>query len=186
MGGMGDFEKMFKDSMKNFDFGGFPGGGFSGGGFPGSGGFSGGGFPGSGGFPGAGGQGRSRQQGRSGQQQQKNPKKPHIIPDPFTKGEESGVAVLTKEKFPGYLAKHGWLIYFYDKADLSEDPTTKEYVSVTKQLSTALLENAKGKKNGMVFKVGVIDCNGHEMVFCKWKLGDNVQLPTFATVFNGK
>ena len=83
------------------------------------------------------------------------------------------MAVLTKEKFPDSRAKHGWLIYFYDRNDLAEDPTTEEYVSTTKQLASALLEKAQGNKNGMLFKVGAIDC-------------DHIPLPTFVTVFNGK
>lgn len=172
MGSMGgDYDKMYRDAMK-----GFPGMGAD--------------YekmyrdamPNMNGFPGYGGGGG----GRSGQQEKRKPKKPQYIPPPFTKGEESGVAVLTKEKFPDYRAKHGWLIYFYDRNDLAEDPTTEEYVSTTKQLASALLEKAQGNKNGMLFKVGAIDCAGSEMKFCKWKLGDHIPLPTFVTVFNGK
>lgn len=177
MGGMGDFSKMFEEAMGSNPFGGY--GGF------------GGGYPGSGGGrqqQGRQQQGRQQQRQQQGRQQQKQQQKPKPkpIPPPFTKGEESGVAVLSvDEKFPGSSAKHGWLIYFYDKNALADgDETTKEYIKTTKQLSTAILEKAHGKKNGMLFKVGAIDCAGSEMRLCKWRLKD-AELPTFATVFNG-
>jgi hypothetical protein len=179
-----DFEKLYRDAMPNMN--GFPGYGGSGMGadfekmyrdaMPNMNGFNMNGFPGYGG----GGGGGSRQQ------EKRKPKKAQHVPPPFTKGEESGVAVLTKEKFPDSRAKHGWLIYFYDRNDLAEDPTTEEYVSTTKLLASTLLEKARGKKNGMLFKVGAIDCAGSEMTFCKWKLGDHIPLPAFVTVFNGK
>ena len=175
MGGMGDFDKIFKDAMPNM------------------GGFGMNGFSGMGGFPGAGGsrqqqsRNQQRQQQQRQQQRQKPKKRPQNIPSPFTKGEESGVAVLTKEKFPDSRAKHGWLILFFDKNDSIEGHTTKEYVSTTKKLSKALLDKAQGKKNGMSFKVGAVDCSGADINWCKWKLeDDNIDLPTFATVFNGK
>ena len=44
-----------------------------------------------------------------------------------------------------------------------------------------------GAKNGMVFKVGAVDCSGREaMKFCRTKLGpDGKVVPAFATVLNG-
>ena len=170
MGGMGDFdfEKIVKDAMPNM------------------GGFGMNGFYGMGGFPGAGGS-RQQQPRQQRPQERKKPKKPQNIPPPFTKGEESGVAVLTKEKFPDSRAKYGWLILFYDKNDFIEGHTTQEYVSMTKNLSKALLDKAQGKKNGMAFKVGAVDCSGDIMNWCKWKLeDDHIDFPTFITVFNGK
>lgn len=171
---MGDFNKIFEEAMGSNPFGGY--GGF-GGGYPGGGGRQ----------QGRQQQGRQQQGRRQQQKQQQQKPKPKPIPPPFTKGEESGVAVLSiDEKFPNSSAKHGWLIYFYDKNALANgDETTKEYIKTTKELSTAILEKAHGKKNGMLFKVGAIDCAGNEMKLCKWKLKD-AELPTFATVFNGR
>jgi hypothetical protein len=93
---------------------------------------------------------------------------------------------LGERKFPDSRAKHAWLIYFYDKNNVSRDPTTKEYVAVAKQLSNTLLRKAKGNKDAMVFKVGAIDCSGDSKGFCESKLGSNAKVPTFATVLNGK
>jgi hypothetical protein len=192
---MGDFEQMFSGSgmpnMNGFNMGGgFPGGmpnmnGFNmGGGFPDmssfnmGGGFS-GGMPNMNGFPGGAGGGQ-----RQRHTETRRPKEPEDAPPAFTQGEESGVVPLSHEKFPDAGSKHVWLIYFYDKNIVSRDPTTKEYVDVAKQLSSTLLKKAKGKKDGVTFKVGAVDCSRDQKAFCESKLGAS-KTPTFATMLNG-
>ncbi|KAL7519909.1 hypothetical protein ACHAWX_004663 [Stephanocyclus meneghinianus] len=167
MGGMGGFEKMFS------------------GGIPNMGGFSGGRFSNMGGFPGSGFTGHSGgTQGQRFDRQRQPP--PQEVPPAFEKDDESGVVSLGERKFPDSRAKHAWLIYFYDKTDVSRDPTTKEYVAVAKQLSSTLLRKAKGNKDAMMFKVGAVDCSGDSKGFCESKLGSGVKVPTFAIVLNGK
>ncbi|KAL7500548.1 hypothetical protein ACHAWT_008369 [Skeletonema menzelii] len=172
----GDAFKMFEQM-----FGG--GGGFGGGGSRSRGGRGGGagGFPGMGGFEqmfqGMGGGGMGGQQGQRRQQQQQ-------AAPIFKKDDPSGVVPLGKAKFPDARAKHAWLLLFYDK-DNQQDATTQKFVSLAKQLSEVVLKKAKNNKNGMVFKVGAIDCSGEAMKFCQKKLGKNNALPSFATVLNG-
>ncbi|KAL3804377.1 hypothetical protein HJC23_011305 [Cyclotella cryptica] len=166
MGGMGGFEKMFTGGIPNM-------GGFSGGGFSNKGGFPGGGFTGRGG-------------GTQGQRDGQRSRKPEEAPPAFSKDDESGVVSLGERKFPDARSKHAWLIYFYDKNNVSRDPTTREYVAVAKQLSKTLLRKAKGKKDAMMFKVGAVDCSGNTNGFCESKLGSGVKVPTFAIVLNGK
>ena len=187
--------------------GGFPGGGGFAGGFPGGGGFSGGSFSGGGSFDnaqafkifnsmfGGGGSGGGGfggggggfdfgsmfggGAGGGGQQKQKPQKSDSVF-------GTSGVVPLGKPKFPDANAKHAWLILFYDV----QMSGTQEYISTAKELSEGLLRKAKSK-NSMVFKVGAVDCSTQNKHFCKTKLGkrpegDGVNLPRFATVFNGK
>ena len=174
----GDAFKMFEQM-----FGGGGGGGFGGGGSRSRGGRGGGagGFPGMGGFEqmfqGMGGGGMGGQQGQRRQQQQQ-------AAPIFKKDDPSGVVPLGKAKFPDARAKHAWLLLFYDK-DNQQDATTQKFVSLAKQLSEVVLKKAKNNKNGMVFKVGAIDCSGEAMTFCQKKLGKNNALPSFATVLNG-
>ncbi|KAL7447149.1 hypothetical protein ACHAXM_010586 [Skeletonema potamos] len=167
----GDAFKMFEQMFGGGDFGGFGGGGSKTRG--GSGGF---GFEqmfqGMGGGGGMGGQQGQRRQ----QQQQQAPL--------FTKDDPSGVVPLGKAKFPDARAKHAWLLLFYDKNN-QQDGKTEKYASLAKQLSEVVLKKAKNAKNGMVFKVGAIDCSGDSMTFCQKKLGKNNDLPSFATVLNG-
>ena len=164
-------------------FGGGSGGGRrsrggGGGGMPNMGGFEnmfgGGGMPNMGGFGGGGG---GQQQQRQQQQRKKEP--------PVLKDDPSGVAPLGKAKFPDARSKHPWLILFYDKDAFDEDTTTKKYVSLAKKVSEGVLKKAKNVKNNMIFKVGAVDCNGDVLRFCKQKLGKGVEVPSFATVFNG-
>lgn len=173
----GDAFKMFEQM-----FGGGGGGGFGGGGSRSRGGGGAGGFPGMGGFEqmfqGMGGMG-----GMGGQQGQPRQQQQRAAPI-FKKDDPSGVVPLGKSKFPDARAKHAWLLLFYDK-DNQQDTTTQKYVSLAKQLSEVVLKKAKNVKNGMVFKVGAIDCSGEAMRFCQKKLGKNNDLPSFATVLNG-
>ena len=76
---------------------------------------------------------------------------------------------------------------FYNKDSIQEDATTKAYVSQTKQISEGVLKKTKNVKHGMIFKVGAVDCSGGSAAdqFCRKKLGEDVDLPVFATVFNG-
>lgn len=137
-------------------------------GFGGAGGFGGGGF------------------GGGGQQKKKRP-----APPAFHKDDPSGVVPLGKAKFPDTRSKHAWLLLFYDNNSHQKDGTTKQYVSQAKQLSEGVLKKAKGSKNGMIFKVGAVDCsnngsnNNDALKFCRSKLGKGVELPAFATVLNG-
>ena len=103
----------------------------------------------------------------------------------FTKDDPSGVVPLGKAKFPDARAKHSWILLFYDKSMVQQDAATEKYVSQAKQLSEAVLKKAKNIKNGMIFKVGAVDCSGDALTFCQSKLGINVDLPAFATVLNG-
>ena len=196
-GGGGGFSGGFPGGG-GFGGGGFSGGSFSGGGSfdnaqafkifnsmfggkgGGGGGFGGGGFGGgAGGFDfgsmfGGGGGG-----GGGGQQKQKPQKSDPVF-------GTSGVVPLGKAKFPDAKAKHAWLILFYD----TQKSGTQEYISTAKELSEGLMKKAKSK-NSVVFKVGAIDCTTQNKHFCKTKLGkrpegEGVQLPRFATVFNGK
>mmetsp|Transcript_20421 Transcript_20421/g.33624 ORF Transcript_20421/g.33624 Transcript_20421/m.33624 type:complete len:491 (+) Transcript_20421:73-1545(+) len=175
----GDAFKMFEQM-----FGG--GGGFGGGGSRSRGGRGGGagGFPGMGGFEqmfqGMGGMGGGGMGGQQGQRRQQQQQAAPI----FKKDDPSGVVPLGKAKFPDARAKHAWLLLFYDK-DNQQDATTQKFVSLAKQLSEVVLKKAKNNKNGMVFKVGAIDCSGEAMKFCQKKLGKNNALPSFATVLNG-
>jgi len=168
----GDAFKMFEQM-----FGG-GGGGFGGGGSRSRGGGGAGGFPFEQMFGGMGGGGMGGQQGQRRQQQQQQ------APPIFKKDDPSGVVPLGKAKFPDAKSKHAWLLLFYDK-DNQQDATTQKYVSLAKQLSEVVLKKAKNAKNGMVFKVGAIDCSGEAMKFCQKKLGKNNDLPSFATVLNG-
>ena len=172
----GDAFKMFEQM-----FGG-GGGGFGRGGSRSRGGA--GGFPGMGGFEqmfqGMGGMGG----GMGGQQGQRRQQQQQAAPI-FTKNDPSGVVPLGKAKFPDARAKHAWLLLFYDKDNHQQDATTQKYVSLAKQLSEVVLKKAKNNKNGMVFKIGAIDCSGEAMRFCQKKLGKNRDLPSFATVLNG-
>jgi len=207
------FESMFGGSgMGGASFGGGGGGGFGGGGFQGGadfgsmfegmGGGGGGAFPGGGGFesmfqgmggmPGMGGMGGGGFGGfggRSGQQRQKyrqQRQQPTQTPPLFSKDDPSGVVPLGKAKFPDTRSKHPWLMLFYDKDMHQKDEKTKQFVSQAKQLSEGVLKKAKGVKNGMIFKVGAVDCSsGDALRFCQSKLGNDVTLPTFATVLNG-
>eukprot|EP00578_Thalassiosira_sp_NH16_P008961 CAMPEP_0181111136 /NCGR_PEP_ID=MMETSP1071-20121207/19107_1 /TAXON_ID=35127 /ORGANISM="Thalassiosira sp., Strain NH16" /LENGTH=601 /DNA_ID=CAMNT_0023194995 /DNA_START=15 /DNA_END=1817 /DNA_ORIENTATION=+ len=151
-------------------FGGGARGGF-GGGFPGFQSFF-------GGMPGMGRQQQKRQQ-----------TKPKDKPPPalFGKDDPSGVVPLGSSKFPDTRSKHAWLILFYDRGVYQKDKATKGYVSRAKQLSEGLLKRAQNVKNGMIFKVGAVDCGGDapHLRFCKSKLGKDVGIPAFATVLNG-
>lgn len=129
-------------------------------------------FQGMGGGGGFGGQQGQRRQ----QQQQASPV--------FKKDDPSGVVPLGQSKFPDSKAKHAWLLLFYDKNN-ERDRQTEKYVSLAKQLSEVVLKKAKNNKNGMVFKIGAIDCSGDAMKFCQKKLGKTSDLPSFATVLNG-
>jgi len=105
---------------------------------------------------------------------------------PVLKDDPSGVAPLGRSKFPDAHAKHPWIVLFYDKNMWHEDETTKDYVSLAKQLSEGLLKKAKGNKNSMLFKVGAVDCSTPDALkFCKAKLGKDSKAPAFATVLNG-
>lgn len=163
-------------------FGGFGGGhggsrqrqpGFDRGGRGGSGS---GGFPGGAGFEsmfqGMGGRGQQRQQPTQ--------------PPPVLKDDPSGVVPLGKSKFPDSRSKHVWLMLFYDKDKYEQDEKSNRYVAQAKQLSEGLLKKAKNVKNGMIFKVGAVDCSGDAFKFCQWKLGKDIELPVFATVLNGR
>mmetsp|Transcript_28866 Transcript_28866/g.58230 ORF Transcript_28866/g.58230 Transcript_28866/m.58230 type:complete len:537 (-) Transcript_28866:114-1724(-) len=156
------FESMFGGGMGGGSFESAFGGG---GGFESAFGGSGGGF---GGFGGGGPRGR-----------------PQDEPPVFSKNDPSGVVPLGSAKFPDSKSKHAWLIFFYDKNMAQRDATTEQYISQAKQLSEAVLKKAQNKKNGMIFKVGAVDCSGDTMKFCKSKLGKGVDPPAFATVFNG-
>ncbi|KAL9191445.1 hypothetical protein ACHAXT_001151 [Thalassiosira profunda] len=184
-GGAGGFEGMFgggggasggSRSRGGQKTGGFPGGGgfeqmFTGGG-------GGGGFENLfGGMGGMGGGGAGAGQQRQRQRQ--------AAPAVFAKDDPSGVVPLGKPKFPDSRAKHAWLLLFYDKDQVQQDATTQQYVSVAKQLSEGLLKKAKGSKNGMLFKVGAVDCSGDTRGFCQKKLGKGADVPAFATVLNG-
>lgn len=178
----GDAFKMFEQMFGGGDFGGFGGSGGS----RSRGGGGAGGFPGMGGFEqmfqgmgGMGGAGMGGQQGQRRQQQQQQ-----APPPLFKKDDPSGVVPLGKAKFPDARAKHAWLLLFYDKNN-QQDGKTEKYASLAKQLSEVVLKKAKNAKNGMVFKVGAIDCSGDAMKFCQKKLGKNNDLPSFATVLNG-
>ena len=153
-----------------------PGGGFR---FGGGGGGGGGGFNfdnmgGMGGMPNFGGVG-----GDGGRQTQQR------TTTPVSKNDPSGLVPLGKSKFPDVHATHPWLILFFNSKMFDQDSTTKHYVSQAKQLSEGLLKKAKNVKNGMIFKVGAVDCDGDALRFCQSKLGKGVELPTFATVLNG-
>lgn len=182
--------------------GGF-GGGFPGGGFPGGGSFSGGGSfnnadafkmfngmfgkVGSGGgggggfgggfdfgnmFGGGGGFGGGHQQ----QQRQQNTQP--VFP------KDGTVVPLGKPKFPDTKAKNAWLILFYDKTKAQRGSSTEQHISHAFHLAEGLLKKAKSK-NGMIFKVGAVECST-EKSFCEKKLGKDVDLPRFATVLNGR
>lgn len=185
--------------------GGFPGGNFhfggGGGGFPGgfpggAGGFGGGSFGnadaqkifasmfGGGGGGGAsfdfgsmfgGGGGQQRQQ-----RQQQQQKKPEAI---FKKDDPSGVVPLGRPKFPDAKAKNAWLVLFYEREQAQRDSTTQQYISHAKQISEGVMKKAKSK-NGVIFKVGAVDCSADKM-FCEKKLGKSVGIPRFAVVLNG-
>lgn len=160
-GGTGAGSGGFGFGNKGGGGGGFPGGGFK---------FENmmGGMP---NFGGMGGGGQPKQQERTAPTVSKN--------DP------SGLVPLGKSKFPDVHATHPWLILFYDKIMLGQDPKTEQYMSEAKQVSEGVLKKAKNIKNGMVFKVGAVDCNGDALRFCQSKLGKGVELPAFATVLNG-
>ena len=129
---------------------------------------------GAGGFPGMGGMGGGGMGGQQGQRRQQQQQAPPV----FKKDDPSGVVTLGKAKFPDARAKHAWLLLFYDgKSD--------KHVTLAKQLSEVVLKKAKNVKNGMVFKVGAIDCSGDAIKFCQKQLGKNIDLPSFATVLNG-
>jgi len=164
-----------------------PGNNGGGRGFGGGGGFGGfesmfQGFGGAGGFGGGFGGGQQQRQQKKKQQQQPSP-------PAFRKDDPSGVVPLGKAKFPDTRSKHAWLLLFYDNNSHQKDGTTKQYVSQAKQLSEGVLKKAKGSKNGMLFKVGAVDCsngsNNEALKFCQSKLGKGVKLPAFATVLNG-
>ena len=165
----GDAFKMF-EQMFGAGFG--AGGASSGGGFPGMGGFQ-------QMFQGMGGMGSS-----GGGHQRQHRQQQHQSPLVFKKDDPSGVVPLGQAKFPDAKAKHAWLLLFYDKNN-QQDGKTEKYVSLAKQLSEVVLKKAKNSKNGMVFKVGAIDCSGDVMKFCQKKLGTKSDLPSFATVLNG-
>eukprot|EP00956_Cyclotella_meneghiniana_P005577 scaffold7169_cov76-Cyclotella_meneghiniana.AAC.9 len=187
--------------------GGFPGGGFGGGfpggGFPGGGSFSGGGSfnnadafkmfngmfgkggsGGSGGFGGGfdfgnmfgggGGFGGGQQQQQKQQQQKAQP----VFP------KDGAVVPLGKPKFPDSKAKNAWLILFYDKTKAQQGSTTEQHISHAWNLAEGLLKKSKSK-NGMIFKVGAVECSA-EKSFCQKKLGKDADLPRFATVLNGR
>lgn len=124
-----------------------------------------------------GGGGFGGQQGQRRQQQQQ-------APPVFKKDDPSGVVPLGQSKFPDSKAKHAWLLFFYDKNN-QNDRKTDKYISLAKQLAEVVLKKAKNSKNGMVFKIGAIDCSGDAMKFCKKKLGKSSDVPSFATVLNG-
>ena len=126
-----------------------------------------------------GGGGFGGQQGQRRQQQQQQQ-----TPPVFKKDDPSGVVLLGQSKFPDSKAKHAWLLLFYDKNN-QQDRKTEKYVSLAKQLAEVVLKKAKNSKNGMVFKIGAIDCSGDAMKFCKKKLGKSSDVPSFATVLNG-
>mmetsp|Transcript_135 Transcript_135/g.306 ORF Transcript_135/g.306 Transcript_135/m.306 type:complete len:332 (-) Transcript_135:154-1149(-) len=159
-----------------------------------------GGMPGMGGFGGGGGGqqhqknrgggGQQRQQQGRGGQHQRHPQQeqqPQESPTVYTKDDPSGVVPLGKSRFPDTRAKHAWLMLFYDRDSFEHDATTKSYVSQAKQISEGVLKKAKNVKNGMIFKVGAVDCSGGSAAdqFCQKKLGEDVELPAFATVLNG-
>lgn len=156
-----------------------PGGfGFGGGGgFPGGGGFNFQNMAGMGGMPNFGGMGG----GGGGQQQKQQRSSTPVV----SKNDPSGLVPLGKSKFPDVHAAHPWLILFYDRDMFEQDSTTKQYMAQAKQLSEIVLQKAKNVKNGMIFKVGAVDCNGDALRFCQSKLGKGVKLPAFATVLNG-
>lgn len=172
MGGMGGGRSSGGGGFENL-FGGM-GGGFGGGGMPNMGGFGGGG----------GGQPRQRQQQQQQRQQQQQQRKEP--PAPVLKDDPSGVVPLGRSKFPDSKAKHPWLLLFYDKNVFDSDSTTKKYVSLAKDISSGVLKKAKNNKNEMTFKVGAMDCSDdNALQFCKSKIGKGVDLPAYATVFNG-
>lgn len=120
--------------------------------------------------------------GGGGPQQKKEPT------PVFLKDDPSGVVPLGKAKFPDARAKHAWLLLFYDKERAEEDPTTRQRVALAKKLSAGVLKKAKGVKNGMIFKVGAVDCSGGEeaLRFCRQQLAaDDAVIPAFATVLDG-
>jgi len=96
------------------------------------------------------------------------------------------VVPLGKPKFPTASSKYAWLLLFYDKDKAQRDRTTKQYVSLAKELSEVVLKKAKHVKNGVIFKVGAVDCSGKSLQFCQSKLDtQGLDLPVFATVLSG-
>lgn len=185
-GGGGEFPGMGGGGFPGGMGGGFPGGGM--GGFEQM--FAGmGDMGGMGGIPGMGGMGGQQQRGGGGHQKNRaggQQQRPQPTPA-YTKDDPSGVVPLGKSKFPDSRAKHAWLMLFYDGASVQEDETQSRYVALAKQISEGVLKKAKNAKNGMIFKVGAVDCSASEdaLKFCKSKLGKGGSIPTFATVLNG-
>lgn len=103
----------------------------------------------------------------------------------FLKEDPSGVVRLGKLKFPDSRAKHAWLLLFYDGDAARRDPITQQHIALAKKLSEEVLWNSQNVKNGMLFKVGAVDCGGEALRFCLTKLGDGADIPAFATVLKG-
>ena len=144
--------------------------------------------------------GRNQQQQRQQQQEQqrrraqeeakerRRPPEPprEETPPVFEKYNDAGVVPLVPSRYPDSHSKHAWLIFFYNKESVKEKEQSQKLVDLVNELSTKVLEKAKGNKDVMTFKVGAVDCYGVEEVdFCKSKLGEKATVPAFATVLNG-
>merc|ERR1711982_224787 len=130
--------------------------------------------------------GHGQQRGR-GQQRKTKPSPAREAPPVFEKNDPTtGVVPLGKGKFPDDKSNFPWLMLFYNREAAEGDHETQRLVQLAKQLSRKVLEKAKGAKNGMVFKIGAVDCSGDAALkFCQSKVGKETLLPSFATVLNG-
>lgn len=131
---------------------------------------------------------RRRAQEEENERQKRSPPEPprEEVPPVFEKYNDAGVVPLGTSRYPDSHSKHAWLIFFYSRESVKDKEQSQKLVDLVNQLSSKVLEKAKGNKDVMTFKVGAVDCYGMDEVdFCKSKLGNKATIPAFATVLNG-